>query len=457
YSRANGTGTGFRSFTTTTFHPRGMGDAVVSPDGNRLFVPTVWAREDVLGRPPSDPGGGSSYHGGPCNDTGGVATAGLATFEVGAEDTTAEADDLGQCGFGDVKDFPPTTLISPNPDLVIQGPEVAALDVTGAWLFVVNKMTNNVAVLPAQSRISQSVPTTDSPFRFNTSGVRDLVKVGSGPTGIALTRDGKRAYVYNAFDHSISKLVQSGSGETATITTSGRAIKVADDVLPADVVAGRRLFFSATDTRMTATATGMACASCHLEGREDGHVWQFPDGPRQTPSLAGRMTTATAPFHWNGQFSTLDAFLVETVQNRMGGSGADTQMGAQLAAFIDSIQPPENVLKSVGPTDAQLRGAQVFQKAECNSCHGGSALTDNTFHDVGTLVYSGLNPDTGLDRGLNVPSLLGIARTGPYLHDGSASTLRSRIMASRFTDLHGKTSALSDFEIDDLVEYLKTL
>jgi cytochrome c peroxidase len=388
-----------------------------------------------------------------------VATAGLATFEASGEETVAQADDVDRCEETDgSKDFPPTTLTSPDSLQAVQGPTVAVMDSTGSWLYVVNQNSNNVAVLPVANRSGMRPGGSFDPvFGFRMSAIRTLVKVGAGPSGIALTRDGSKAYVYNSFDHSISTLVKSGTGESSTVITSGRALRVAEDTLSADAAAGRRLFFSAADSRMTASSTGVACATCHMEGREDGHVWMFADGPRQTPSLAGRMTTATAPFHWNGQFGTLTDFLGETVNNRMGGTGASSEMATQLAAFIDSMPLPDNPLRTSTPTDAQLRGAQAFQKAECNTCHGGSTFTDNSFHDVGTLVHSGANPDTGLTNGLNVPSLLGISRSAPYLHDGSASSLRQRILASRYNDLHGKTSQLDDGEIEDLVEYLKTL
>jgi YVTN family beta-propeller protein len=443
------------SFGLSTFHPRAMSDAVATPDGKRAIVSMVWSREDSLASGGGSGGGGASYGGGPCG-VAGVAAAGLATFDASGEATVAMADDVGRCGPGDdSKDFPPTALISPDTIQTLQGPTVAVMDSTGSWLYVVNRHSNNVAVLPVANRANTNTSFGDVFFRGGP--IRSLVPVGAGPSGIALTHDGTRAYVYNAFDHSISTLVQSGSGTDAQVVTSGRALQVAQDVLPADVVAGRRLFFSASDTRMTASSTGVACATCHLDGREDGHVWLFADGPRQTPSLAGRMTTATAPFHWNGQFNTLQDFLAETVNVRMGGSGASSQMATQLAAFIDSQPLPDSPLRLSTPTQAQLRGAQAFQKAECNSCHAGATFTDNTFHDVGTLVFFGTNPDLGLPNGLNVPSLLGVSRTAPLLHDGSAVSLRERVLASRHNDLHGKMTLLNDGEVDDLVEYLKSL
>jgi hypothetical protein len=451
----------FPGFSLRTFHPRGMSDATVTPDGKRAIVSMTWSREDTLSTPGGGGGGGgggSSYGGGPCGGGGGVVTAGLATFDGTGEQTVAMADDVDRCEDGDTtKDFPATTLNSPDSTQTLQGPEVSVMDSTGSWLYVVNRNSNNVAVLPVGNRVGTPAGSAiNGPF-FRPGPIRSLVPVGAGPSGIALTRDGKQAFVYNSFDHTISTLVKSGSGDEAEVVATGRALRVADDVLAPDVVAGRRLFFSASDSRMTASTTGMACASCHLNGREDGHVWVFSDGPRQTPSLAGRMMGATAPFHWNGQFNTLTDFLAETVNNRMGGTGASNEMAAQLSAFIESQQLPDNPLRTGNPTAAQLRGAQVFQKAECNGCHGGSSFTDNTFHDVGTMVMGGVNPDLGLPNGLNVPSLLGISRTAPFLHDGSANSLRQRIVASRLNDLHGKTATLTDGEIGDLVDYLNTL
>src|SRR5262249_6294551 len=105
-------------------------------------------------------------------------------------------------------------------------------------------------------------------------------------------------------------------------------------------------------------------------------------------------------------------------------------------------------------------GAAVFQKAQCGSCHLGQALTDNRFYQVGTLVTSGAVidvPERLMHGGFNTPSLLGVARTAPYLHDGSAPTLKQRILNGKDTNLHGMTRDLTDGEIDDLVEFVKTL
>jgi cytochrome c peroxidase len=106
------------------------------------------------------------------------------------------------------------------------------------------------------------------------------------------------------------------------------------------------------------------------------------------------------------------------------------------------------------------RGRAAYEKAECSTCHSGEAFTDQTFANVGTYVQTGTVVDNVSmlpHGGLNTPSLLGLARTAPYLHDGSALTLKARLLTGKDGDRHGKTSRLSDAEVDDLVSYLKGL
>jgi YVTN family beta-propeller protein len=459
YERANASrisvGGTVGSSPFSSFHARAMADAVVDPDGKRAFVPTVWAREDAIAIAPTV-AGGYYGNGGPCN-VGAIATPGVVTFDATVSGAAqALSDDLTSCiRGGNDKDYPPTVMTTPDASRPIQGPVAAVVDPTGSWLFVVNRETNNVAVMPAARRSGEDLPAGN--VLGGSSSIRSLVQVGAGPNGIAVRRDGTKAYVYNQFDHSISTLVQSGSGPSAQIVTAGPALVVAPEVLPPDVAAGRKLFFSATDARMTNPRTGTSCGTCHLDGRDDGHTWNFPDGPRQTPTLAGRALALTAPYHWNGEFLTVNDFLDHTVRLRMGGTGVTTAMSGQLSSFISVLAEPENPHRAPEATAAQLRGAQVFARAECSTCHGGAALTDNSFQNVGTLVTTGPNPDRNVSRGLNVPSLLGISRSAPYLHDGSALSLRERLLLSRSTNRHGKTSTLTDQDIDDLVEYLRTL
>ncbi len=456
YESANGTaGAGAGGGITTRFQPRAAASVTAHPEGDAAYTTVIWSREDPITAQPNSFGG---YYGsgGPCN-SGSVATAGIVTYDP--DDASPVTDDLSDC-FGSAatqdKSFPPTTLVGPTTSSnngssfgtePVQGPVATVLDPTGTWMFVLNRESQNVAVLPTRRRGG------DDLFASAGTTIRDLVPVGRGANGIAIRRDGVKAYVYNQFDHSITVLQAQNKN-----VVRGETIRVAEDVLDPNVAQGRAMFFSALDTRINnPITTAVSCNTCHSEGgREDGHVWGFPDGNRQTPALIGRRMGETAPFHWTGEFGTMKDFMDHTAVLRMGGEGVGAAELSRLEAYMNWAAPPENPHALAQPSEAQVRGAQVFQQAGCSDCHQGQARTDNKNHDVGTLREADVHPTLGRLKDLNTPSLLGLARSAPYLHDGSAKTLRERIVNNP-GDLHGKTSGLSAQQVDDLVEYLKTL
>jgi YVTN family beta-propeller protein len=432
------------SMGSSTVQARNLLDVVASPDGQRVYAPVVWASDQVLdgdGNAGGSPGYGSSSGGG-CGGTGSIASPGLVTLESAGSDMDPKVDPAGGCVTD--ADFPPSVFT--DPQLTPQGPTALAVDASGQWIFTANRESDTVTVVPAYARASNVMG----------GNVTQSVPVPAGPTGIAITRDGKTAWVYSAFDHQLVPIESQGTG-SAQVLVPGEPITVAGDTLPADAVRGRKLFFSARDPRMN--AVGISCATCHVDGREDGHTWNFTEGPRQTPMLSGRKLGLTAPYHWAGEFPDFTAFVSHTVGRRMGGSGPGPEGERQLLAFIDTMATPDNPFRGAAPTAAQARGEAVFNKAGCNTCHSGDALTNERMADVGTFVQAGAVVDdlNRLSRGLNTPSLLGLGRSAPYLHDGSVDTLKERILRGKQADQHGVTSTLTSAEVDDLVEYLQAL
>ena len=200
---------------------------------------------------------------------------------------------------------------------------------------------------------------------------------------------------------------------------------------------GHHLFHSAT-------ALGVACASCHPEGGEDGHLWTFSGvGPRRTQSLAGGVT-ATAPFHWEGDFKDLGGLLDEVLVRRMSGDRPGRDEIDGLGRFLDAI--PRRAPLAVEPA-AAARGEALFHSpaAGCAGCHSGPALTNNSTVDVGT------------GAAFQVPSLRGVGQRGPWMHDGCAATLAERFGRCGGGDRHGHTSQLTAVEVGDLVAYLQAL
>lgn len=190
---------------------------------------------------------------------------------------------------------------------------------------------------------------------------------------------------------------------------------------------------------------GIACASCHAEGGEDGHVWHFTRlGARRTQALHIGLE-GTAPFHWGGDESDLDNLMTDVFVGRMGGVHQGTTRISALSRWLFALQPPA---APVSADDAAVeRGRELFMSAAvgCNDCHNGDKLTNNRNLDVGT------------GAALQVPSLRGIAYRAPFMHDGCAATLRDRFSIGCGGASHGRTAQLSTESVDDLVAFLQTL
>ncbi|KYF96719.1 cytochrome-c peroxidase [Sorangium cellulosum] len=191
----------------------------------------------------------------------------------------------------------------------------------------------------------------------------------------------------------------------------------------------------------------MACASCHPEGGEDGHTWVFnPIGPRRTQFMSGGILN-TAPFHWDGDMSGIEAIMDEVFERRMGGVHQGPRRVNLFARWIDSLPAPPVSL--VPDQNAVARGEALFhdKAVDCARCHAGAQLTNNQSFDVGT------------GKAFQVPSLVRIGARAPFMHNGCAATLRDRFTDTTCGggDLHGKTSHLDADQIDDLIAYLETL
>jgi mono/diheme cytochrome c family protein len=205
---------------------------------------------------------------------------------------------------------------------------------------------------------------------------------------------------------------------------------------------GHKLFHGDPDAFI---APMIACASCHPEGGDDGHVWVFnPLGKRRTQGLAGGVLQ-TLPLHWDGGMDDLGAIMESVFMGRMGGT---YQGPARIEAFgkwIDTI--PAVPASEPVDEEAAVRGKALFNDPTvgCATCHSGPMLTNNLSTDVGT------------GGKLQVPSLLGIGLRAPFMHDGCAPTLHDRFGACGGGDKHGVTSGLTPAQIDDLVAYLMTL
>ncbi|MBX5481297.1 MAG: c-type cytochrome [Myxococcaceae bacterium] len=252
-----------------------------------------------------------------------------------------------------------------------------------------------------------------------TSGVR--VTGQQPPVAVALLPDGQPLF----------------QSKVSLYTLHGVSISL--PAVPRPDTSGRDLFVQ------PAEGSGLACASCHPDGLDDGRVWNFDSiGPRRTPPLVGGLVD-TAPFHWDGDMKDFDHLMLEVFVGRMGARPSLLKRAPQMLAWLDSLPGPRHTDAELD--DAARRGEALFHDATvgCASCHSGSRFTNNATMDVGT------------GGKFQVPRLVGLAGRAPYMHDGCAQTLEQRFDPACGGANHGNVSGLSPEQLHDLVEYLKTL
>jgi cytochrome c peroxidase len=195
-----------------------------------------------------------------------------------------------------------------------------------------------------------------------------------------------------------------------------------------------------------------------------------PDGGnrRNVPTLINRAYGAS--FFWDGRAASLERQVPQplldpremstTPQAVVRVMDGDTRYRRQFRAafgrppaFDDVVRALASYVRSIRSgasaydrfqdgersalDDRELRGLGVFfGKARCWTCHAGMNFTDERFHNTGVAFRDGRFLDDGRygvtrrpeDRGaFKTPTLRDVARTAPYMHDGSLDTLEAVI------------------------------
>ncbi len=326
-------------------------------------------------------------------------------------------------------------------------PSALAFSPLGDYLFVTLQGDDELLVLDAFEIASAA-------------GLGSLVtrlSTGAAPQGVCVDEASARVFVHDFLGRSATLFEAAdfyASGDiqlpASTVATAGT---LGGEPLPAPVLAGKRTFYRARDPRMSSEGY-LSCATCHLEGRSDGRVWDFTgrgEGLRRTLPLTGRAGTAQGNVHWSANFDEIQDFEGD-IRNAFGGTGfmddADYAATAaplgpakaglspeldQLAAYVTSLGPasiPRSPLRNADGslTPAALAGRERFRSLGCGACHGGTEFTDSTLgaetlHDVGTLRTTSGDRLGGPLDGIDTPTLRGLHAERRLLHDGSAAGL----------------------------------
>lgn len=211
---------------------------------------------------------------------------------------------------------------------------------------------------------------------------------------------------------------------------------------PAKIALGRRLFF---DKRLSRDGR-LACASCHdpklafSDGRKVARGINGAEGSRNAPAIVNRGYGTS--FFWDGRAKTLEQQALEPILNpkELGMTAAEVErrtglrianVTAALATYVRTIRSGDSRFdryaagKTTALSDQEKAGLALFRgKAGCNTCHIGPNFTDEKFHNTGVAWRDGRLVDQGAGDGrFKTPTLREVARTAPYMHDGSIRTL----------------------------------
>jgi cytochrome c peroxidase len=239
---------------------------------------------------------------------------------------------------------------------------------------------------------------------------------------------------------------------------------------------GRRLF---QDRRLSRDGR-VACMSCHDPRRA------FSTPHAQAVGVFNRKSRRNAPalinrawgraFFWDGRTSTLEEQVLKPIQdpNEMDLTLAEaerrvgldtTTISRALASYVRSVlsgdAPYDRFINGDRGvlTQEQQRGLQIFRGAgNCTACHVGPTFSDERLHNTGVAWRdsSRVFTDPGgfgvtnrpEDRGaFKTPTLREVARTSPYMHDGSLRTLEEVV---NFYSDGGRRNPAQDPEIRPL-------
>jgi YVTN family beta-propeller protein len=282
------------------------------------------------------------------------------------------------------------------------------------------------------------------------------IPVGRNPRGLTISRDGRRLFVANRLDDTISVIDTHTNSVALTIALAGpKTLSV--------LRKGEQAFYTARYSFQGQ----IGCATCHIDSTFDGLTWDLePDGfgrdivdNRPIEDLKG-----TEPFKWNGGNPNLPTECGPRTEKFFWRSeNYDSRTLTDLVTYVRSLpsRPNRWRLPHGELTSAQERGQAFFARSvdkfgkpipennRCSYCHSGPKGTNQKSFDVGTRKST---DNSGL---LDTPQLSNIALTAPYLHDGSARTLEEIWTIYNPDDKHGRTNDLTKDELNDLIEYLR--
>ena len=356
-----------------------------------------------------------------------------------------------------------TQVLLDDIDYYYAGENGAAFTPDGHYALLTASEANTLTIIDTArlARRLHEVPSDELPNRLDSAQafvVRRL-KTGYNPEAVVVSPDGRLAYIANRLEDTLTVVDLARLQIAATVDLGG----------PKDLTAlrrGERVF----NTAKYCFQGQFACATCHPNRHLDGVAWNLETPQLGRDRVANRTLRGikdTAPYKWNGKNPDLATQCGPRIAKYLFRSeGFNTQELEDLITYVNQIPlPPNRHLAADGQlTEAQERGKAIFYRTQkndgspipvynqCATCHpADSHYTSRTSFDVGSATkYDTI-------KSFDTPQLDRVYEDGPYLHNGEALTLEEIWTVFNNNDTHGMTSDMAKEQLNDLIEFLKTL
>lgn len=332
----------------------------------------------------------------------------------------------------------------------VSDPHGIGMTSDGAWIAATGSGTHELLVYRTQGLVLQSTggpgDHIDPDLAFDESRFY-RVELGGRPMGLKISRDNRRVFVANYLANAVQVVDLDARAVVETIDLGGPQT-------PSLARRGEAIFY---DGRRSLDQW-YSCHSCHYDGTTNAVAMDtLNDGSLQTfkTVLSLKNVTKTPPWTWHGWQTDLEAAMKKSLTETMlGPRPTDEDVKALVAYFSSADAPPNPYRLPMGQlSEAAERGKAVFasEKAGCSNCHNGPYFTDGEIHDVG------LGSPRDEYEGYNTPSLVGLYQRVRLLHDGRGKSLEKALAGPHNPAKVTGRGELSEAELADLIEYLKTL
>lgn len=350
------------------------------------------------------------------------------------------------------------TLLLDDIDMGFANPWAMMASEDGKFLCVSSAGNNEIRIidLPAMTKKAEAgmVAKKDgaeaddldlhNDLSFMSAVSKRIQLTGVGPRDLAIIGD--RIYLCEYFSDSLGKVSLAGDLSVSAVASVALGPKV-----PLTPERQGAIFFN--DAALC-FQKWQSCASCHSDdGRVDGLNWDLMNDGMGNPKNAKSLflSHVTPPVMALGVRDKAETAVRAGIRYIQFAVRPDADAEA-IDAYLKGLeQVPSPYLEDGLFSNAAKRGKELFSSAGCIACHPAPLFTNLKSYDVGT----GKGQDAG--KKIDVPTLREVWRTSPYMHDGRAVTIFEVIKRHNPDEKRGKTSALTDNQINDLAEYVNSL